>query len=88
MAVTYTLANTNASGVLQIKTALGGTLTINMLTGAYTYNAPARISGSTASEAFTYMLGDGDGDTDSAALTITVTSSGSNPCGSNAQGRR
>jgi hypothetical protein len=53
-----------------------------MRTGAYTYNAPARISGSSASEAFTYMLADGDGGTASALLSITVTSSSSNPCGS------
>ena len=79
---TYTLANASASGVLQIQTALGGSLTINMLTGAYTYNAPARISGSSASEAFTYMLADGDGGTTSALLSITVTPSGSNPSGS------
>src|SRR5205823_6312166 len=79
---TYTLANANASGVLQIQTALGGSLTINVLTGAYTYYAPARISGSTAGEAFTYMLADGDGGAATALLTITVTSSNSNPCGS------
>ena len=71
---TYTLANTDANGWVDINTSLGGKLHINLLTGAYSFTAPADIPGATAQETFTYVLGDNEGvcDTDSAVLTITI----------------
>ena len=56
---------------LSIKTALGGTLVVDMDTGDYTYTS-AKGSGGNAVERFGFTASDNDGDTSSAILTVRV----------------
>jgi len=56
---------------LSIKTALGGTLLVDMDTGEYTYTSAKGSSGS-AVERFGFTASDNDGDTSSATLTVRV----------------
>ncbi len=56
---------------LSIKTALGGTLLVDMDTGEYTYTSAKGGSGS-AVERFGFTASDNDGDTSSATLTVRV----------------
>ncbi len=66
-------AGTDAgSGVLELATALGGTLTFDFTSGEWSYAGPASGVVSNTDEVFSYTLIDGDGDTASADLTITV----------------
>lgn len=60
------------SGVLELITELGGTLTFDFTSGEWSYAAPSSGVTSDTSEVFQYTLIDGDGDTASADLTITV----------------
>jgi uncharacterized repeat protein (TIGR01451 family) len=48
----------------------GGTLSINATTGAFTYNPPVNYR--SATDTFTYTLGNGTGLTDTATVTINV----------------
>ncbi len=64
---------TAEDGVIAFATARGGTFTLEVATGEYTYDAPALDDlDADATETFTYTVLDGDGDSDSAALTIDV----------------
>lgn len=60
-----------AQSSLQIQTSLGGTLTVNMLTGDYRYAAPPAVVGKQI-EQFGFTLSDGDGDRVDSVLTINV----------------
>jgi Ca2+-binding RTX toxin-like protein len=59
-----------ANPTLKVHTALGGDITIDMNTGAYTYNAP-QFTG-TKTETVSFSLADKDGDTVSSTLTINL----------------
>ncbi len=67
------LANDGAGGIT-IETELGGTLSFNFLTGAYTYTTPDEVdhSGGEVDERFVYTIADSDGDTDPATLVICI----------------
>jgi T1SS-143 domain-containing protein len=69
--VTRTWNGTEANEVLNVTTALGGSLMFNFRTGDWEYNAPAQLVSNTP-ETFTYTLVDGDGDTTTASLVINV----------------
>ncbi len=56
---------------MTVHTALGGTLTVNALTGQYSYVAPSHMTGA-ATEAMTYTVADQDGDTVSATWHAEV----------------
>lgn len=60
-----------ANPVLSVVTALGGTLTVDMLTGDYRYAAPPAVVGKQV-ETFGFTLSDGDGDRVESVLTIHV----------------
>ncbi|MFQ5530836.1 MAG: Ig-like domain-containing protein, partial [Gemmatimonadota bacterium] len=69
----------NDGTVIEIRTALEGTLTFNFATGAYTYLSPVKVSHAGSSdpvEVFSYTIENGDGLIDSANLSITVKDSG------------
>jgi hypothetical protein len=59
-----------ANPTLKVHTALGGDITVDMNTGAYTYNAP-QFTG-TKTENMSFTLADKDGDTVSSSLTINL----------------
>lgn len=64
-----------------------GTLTINMMTGAYSYELNAGVTpphGST--ENFSYTVSDGHGGTDSATIAITVNAPNADPTAANQNG--
>ncbi|KPF55291.1 Ig-like domain-containing protein, partial [Rhizobium sp. AAP116] len=69
--VTHTWDGSEANEVLNVTTALGGSLMFNFRTGAWEYNAPAQLVSNTP-ETFTYTLVDGDGDTITANLVVNV----------------
>jgi Ca2+-binding RTX toxin-like protein len=60
-----------AQPTLVVQTKLGGTLTIDLDTGAYTYGAPSQLSGA-AVENVSFSLSDKDGDTVSSTLTLQL----------------
>lgn len=49
-----------------------GTLTVNVLTGTYSYAADANSTNVDAQDVFTYTIVDGDGDPSTATLTIDI----------------
>ena len=67
------VAYTAVDGVISFTTALGGTFSLDVASGEYTYTAPAldTISGD-GTETFRYTVIDGDGDAAVATLTIDV----------------
>ncbi len=69
--VTHIWDGSEANEVLNVTTALGGSLMFNFKTGAWTYNAPAQVVSNTP-ETFTYTLVDGDGDTTMANLVVNI----------------
>lgn len=62
----------DGSGNLVISTALG-TLTVNAVTGAYSYESNSNSTNADTSDVFTYTIIDGDGDETTATLTIDIT---------------
>ncbi|WP_295483383.1 VCBS domain-containing protein, partial [uncultured Pseudomonas sp.] len=58
---------------LAVKTALGGTLLVDMDTGEFTY-APPKDDGSRHVERFGFTVSDNDGDTSSASLVVQINS--------------
>jgi VCBS repeat-containing protein len=58
--------------VLTVTTALGGALTVDMQTGAYTYTPPALATGCSAQECIEFVLSDNDGDQGASSLVIDV----------------
>lgn len=66
-----------------ISTALGGKLSFNFATGAWSYVAPASVSAD-VSESFNYVIVDKDGDPSGANLTVTVLDVNQAPSGSDA----
>jgi len=58
---------------LSIKTALGGTLLVDMDTGEFTYTPP-KDAGSSQVEKFGFTVSDNDGDTSSASLVVKINS--------------
>ncbi len=68
---TYVWNGADGTKILNVTTALGGSLTFNFKTGEWTYNAPAQVVSNTP-ETFTYTLVDGDGDTITASLVVNV----------------
>ncbi len=68
-------ANINGNQLNNIATGQGGTLSFNFSTGAWSYVAPANLSGDQV-ENFTYTIIDKDGDPSSASLTINVEDAG------------
>lgn len=56
---------------ITVTTEIGGKLTFNFATGAWSYKAPANVSADTT-EVFNYTVVDGDSDTATAALSILV----------------
>jgi T1SS-143 domain-containing protein len=69
--VTHTWDGNEANKVLNVTTALGGSLMFNFKTGAWSYAAPSELVSDTA-ETFTYKLVDGDGDTKTADLVLNL----------------
>ncbi len=69
--VTHTWDGTEGNKVLNVTTALGGSLIFNFKTGAWSYAAPSELVSDTA-ETFTYKLVDGDGDTKTADLVLNL----------------
>ncbi|WP_206539307.1 beta strand repeat-containing protein [Aurantiacibacter luteus] len=61
----------DANGNLVITTALG-TLTVDAVTGAYTYQSTANSTNADTTDVFTYTIRDGDGDESTATLTIDI----------------
>ncbi|QID17096.1 retention module-containing protein [Nitrogeniibacter mangrovi] len=61
-----------ASGALTITASNGGVLTVNVLSGAYTYSAPASVPSADAGVLLDYTMRDADGDATSSSLTIDV----------------
>ena len=57
-----------------LTSSLGGTLTINLLTGAYSYDPPASVDNTEVNpeDVFNYTIQDKDGDTSSTTLTIEI----------------
>ncbi|MDF0732290.1 retention module-containing protein [Pseudomonas entomophila] len=64
-----------SGNTLSIKTALGGTLLVDMDTGEFTYTPP-KDNGSNQVEKFGFTVSDNDGDTSSASLVVRVNSNG------------
>ncbi|QFT76811.1 DUF5801 repeats-in-toxin domain-containing protein [Erythrobacter sp. THAF29] len=62
----------NGDGDLVITTALG-TLTVDAVTGEYSYESAANSTNADTTDVFTYTIVDGDGDTSTANLTINIT---------------
>lgn len=62
---------TIVGAALDLVTTLGGHLTFNFATGAWTYAAPADVTTNTT-ENFAYTLVDGDGDTAASSLQIAI----------------
>ncbi|NML76389.1 tandem-95 repeat protein [Rhizobium sp. S-51] len=62
---------TLVGAALDLVTTLGGHLTFNFATGAWTYAAPADVTTNTT-ENFAYTLVDGDGDTAASSLQIAI----------------
>jgi Ca2+-binding RTX toxin-like protein len=60
-----------AAPILKVRTALGGDLTVDMNTGAYTYGAPGQYVGQ-KTENVSFSLADKDGDTVSSSLAIKL----------------
>jgi len=60
-----------ANPTLKVHTVLGGDLTVDMNTGAYTYNAPGQYTGA-QTEHVAFSLADKDGDTVSSTLAINL----------------
>ena len=58
--------------VLTVTTQLGGALTVDMQTGAYTYTPPALETGCVAQECIEFVLSDNDGDQGASSLVINV----------------
>ncbi len=69
--VTHTWDGTEGNKVLNVTTALGGSLIFNFKTGAWSYAAPSELDVD-SSETFNYVIVDGDGDTATASLTINL----------------
>ena len=61
-----------SSHTLTITTTSGGELTINILTGAYTYDVPTGVDPATAGVSLDYTVRDMDGDTSSSTMNVTV----------------
>ncbi len=60
-----------ATNVLTILTAIGGSFTVDLDDGAYSYTGPSMINAN-LNEVITYRLTDNDGDTASNTLTVTI----------------
>ena len=58
--------------VLTVTTQLGGALSVDMQTGAYTYTPPALATGCAAQECIEFVLSDNDGDQGASSLVIEV----------------
>ncbi|WP_133154970.1 BapA/Bap/LapF family large adhesin [Billgrantia endophytica] len=63
-----------ATNELTVETNAGGTFTLDMQTGAYTYVPPESVSGGVTEEIIEFVVIDGDGDTAGATLTIDLES--------------
>ena len=61
----------NGATSITATTELGGKMTFNFETGAWSYTGPQTVA-ATTNELFNYTIVDGDGDTSSSTLTVTV----------------
>jgi Ca2+-binding RTX toxin-like protein len=62
----------SASMTLVVKTVLGGTFTIDMDDGTYSYGVPSSVAAQIGVETLTYVVSDKDGDTQTGSLTVQV----------------
>ncbi len=73
-----TTADADGDGNVTLTSVAGGSLTINLVTGAYSYTPPAAVNNSEGNptDVFNYTIEDSDGSQSSTTLTIEVKDTG------------